>query len=205
MKRLSAYMNTESCRRSGRCGVVLAFAVITFAWVQNAAAQTPVNPDAVIVQSFEQRISDYIKLRKTAEGGLPALKRPSDSQEMIRRHERSLRKAIVAARPTAREGNIFTPEICAEFNHLVGIAYQADSQHIRESFSHAEPGTWNVRLRINGEYPDNRPLQSMPPSLLMNLPPLPPELEYRAVGRNLVLRDIGANLVVDMIPGGIPR
>lgn len=197
-------MRNQSCRRLGRAGVVV-FAVLAFTGVINAAAQTTVNPDAVIVQSFEQRVADYIKLRKTAEGTVPAFKKPSESQEKIRRHERALRQAIVAARSTAKEGNIFTPEICAEFNRLIGIAYQADSQHIRESFAHAEPGTWNVRLRINGQYPDNRPLQSMPPSLLINLPPLPPELEYRAVGRNLVLRDIGANLIVDMIPGGIPR
>jgi hypothetical protein len=55
-------------------------------------------------------------------------------------------------------------------------------------------------LEVNQPYPDGLPLQSMPPSVLMNLPKLPPELEYRAVGRELVLRDIAANLVVDIIP-----
>jgi len=44
------------------------------------------------------------------------------------------------------------------------------------------------------------PLQSMPPSLLLNLPRLPKELEYRFVGRELVLREIPANLIVDAIP-----
>ena len=40
----------------------------------------------------------------------------------------------------------------------------------------------------------------MPPSLLLNLPKLPKELEYRFVGRELILRDIAANLIVDVIP-----
>jgi hypothetical protein len=40
----------------------------------------------------------------------------------------------------------------------------------------------------------------MPPSLLLNLPELPKELEYRFVGRELVLRDSAANLIVDVLP-----
>jgi hypothetical protein len=47
-------------------------------------------------------------------------------------------------------------------------------------------------------------LQSTPPTILMNLPRLPPELEYRINGRALVLRDTNANLVVDLIPDAIP-
>jgi len=45
----------------------------------------------------------------------------------------------------------------------------------------------------------------MPPSLLSNLPLLPPELEYRTVGRDVVLRDVGANLIVDVVAGVIPE
>ena len=198
-------MNRRDCGLPGLCLLRLAIALVAFAALPKAAAQTPVNPGSAIVQSFEQRIADYIKLRKTAEGTLPALKKPTESQEKIRRHQHALRKAIMAERPEAREGNIFAPEICAEFRRLVGIAYQADSKHIRDSFASAEPGTRDIRIRINDEYPDNRPLQSMPPSLLMNLPPLPPDLEYCVVGRTLVLRDVGANLVVDAIPRVIPK
>jgi hypothetical protein len=198
-------MNRRDCRLCAQICLVVALGLGAFATIQTAADQPPVNPDSAIVQAFEQRIADYIKLRKTAKGTLPALKKPTESQEKIRQYEHALRKAIVAERPTAKDGNIFAPEICAEFRRLVGIAYEADSRHIRESLANAEPGTWDVRVRVNGEYPDNRPLQSMPPSLLMNLPALPPELEYCLVGRNLVLRDTGANLVVDVIPRGLPK
>ena len=51
--------------------------------------------------------------------------------------------------------------------------------------------------------PPNIPLQSTPPTILLNLPRLPPELEYRIVGRTLVLRDAVANIVVDLIPDAI--
>jgi hypothetical protein len=36
-------------------------------------------------------------------------------------------------------------------------------------------------------------------------PALPPELEYRTVGRDLVLRDVGAHLIVDAVQGVIPE
>jgi hypothetical protein len=41
--------------------------------------------------------------------------------------------------------------------------------------------------------------------LLDVLPRLPEELEYRFVGRDLILRDVKANLIVDFIPGILAR
>ena len=42
-----------------------------------------------------------------------------------------------------------------------------------------------------------------PPCVLAVLPPLPDELQYRFVGRDLVLVDIEANLIVDVLPEAI--
>jgi hypothetical protein len=39
---------------------------------------------------------------------------------------------------------------------------------------------------------------------MLMLPELPPGLAYRFVGRDLVLKDIKAELVVDLIPNAIP-
>jgi hypothetical protein len=44
-----------------------------------------------------------------------------------------------------------------------------------------------------------------PPALLNRLPPLPQELAYRIVGRDLTLKDTKAGLIVDLIPNAIPR
>jgi hypothetical protein len=38
----------------------------------------------------------------------------------------------------------------------------------------------------------------------MKLPTLPPELEYRFLGRHLILRDIKGNLIVDFIDNIVP-
>ena len=60
-------------------------------------------------------------------------------------------------------------------------------------------------MQVNQRYPQGAPLQSTPPSLLLNLPPLPKELEYRIVDSTLVLRDEGANVIVDFVPNVFPK
>ena len=57
---------------------------------------------------------------------------------------------------------------------------------------------------INTDYPTALPLATVPPGLLLKLPTLPDELEYRFLGRHLILRDIKANLIVDFIPDAVP-
>jgi hypothetical protein len=53
--------------------------------------------------------------------------------------------------------------------------------------------------------PANAPLQSTPSTLLLNLPVLNPELDYRVVAHSLVLGCVKANMVVDFIPDLIPQ
>jgi hypothetical protein len=57
---------------------------------------------------------------------------------------------------------------------------------------------------VNHPYPAMKPVETTPPSLLLNLPKLPAELEYRVVGHDLVLHDVEADLVVDFVPRAIP-
>ena len=57
----------------------------------------------------------------------------------------------------------------------------------------------NMKVDVNTVYPTTMPLATCPPALLRKLPDLPPELEYRLVGHNLILRDVQANLIVDIL------
>ena len=57
---------------------------------------------------------------------------------------------------------------------------------------------------MNRIYPDLGPYTTVPPTLLMRLPPLPDMLAYRIVGRDLILLDITASLLVDFLPRAIP-
>jgi hypothetical protein len=163
----------------------------------------PVNQDSLVIASFENNIKEYVKLHNKAKAGIPPLK-PTDSADAINHEQRLLAGRIRDARPEATQGAIFTPEISLMFKRLIGSTMQGpDAAKIRASLRRAEPLP-EIKLRVNAEYPERLPLQSSPPSVLVNLPQLPPELDYRIVGRDLVLRDVGANLVVDFIPNAIP-
>ena len=53
-------------------------------------------------------------------------------------------------------------------------------------------------------YPTTLPLETVPGKLLRVLPQLPEVLEYRILGRHLILRDVKANLVVDFVRDAVP-
>jgi hypothetical protein len=168
-------------------------------------AQTSVgnaNSGAATVQEFQKRVSDFVKLHNQVEGKLTPLKPTAVSKE-ITDHQRMLANGIIQARKSAKQGEIFTGEVIAEFQRRIGIAMRGPhGADIRTSLAHSEPV--NIEVGVNAKYPGSLPLQSSPPTLLLNLPKLPPELDYRIVGNALVLRDVTANLVIDFMPGAIP-
>lgn len=179
-----------------------ALAGICTVWL-TAAAQENVNRDSSILKDFEQRVSEYAKLHNNARSDVRGLK-PTNSTEAIVRHEHELATRIRELRSGAVPGSIFSPEIAAEFRRLIGLTMRgAEAVRIHESLRHAAPARL-PSIRVNESYPSSVPLQSTPPSLLLGLPPLPPEVEYRVVGNDLVLRDIEANLIVDFISNAIP-
>jgi len=158
-----------------------------------------VNADSAIVQDFQKRVAAYLQLRKSVESNLTKLK-STPSHEKISHHENELGRAVREARKNARPGDIFAPEIAMEIRRLIAMAVdQGDGDHIGQSLRHAEPV--QLHLEVNNSYPEHVPLQSTPPSLLENLPKLPPEIEYRITGRDLVLLDAKANLIVDVVRG----
>ena len=63
------------------------------------------------------------------------------------------------------------------------------------------PGEFDYR--INGTYPKYQPLSTVPPGILAALPSLPPDVYYRFLGRDLVLHDTRANVILDEIPDAV--
>jgi hypothetical protein len=180
-------------------GVFGAVLALTISLISQTPESPGVNRNAAIAADFEKRVADYMKLRQKAQAGLTAPKN-TDSPEKIAEYQHELAAKIRAQRPDAKPGDIFTPEIAELFRDLVHSSLNSpDGVKIRKSYEHAEP-LHGLRLNVNQSYPDGVPLQSMPPSLLLNLPQLPKELDYRFVGHELVLRDIAANLIVDVLP-----
>jgi hypothetical protein len=165
-------------------------------------AQDRVNPDAAIVDKFEKRVAEYVNFQRKLAKGIAVKKPTKDPQEILdRQHE--LARKIREERRHEHQGAIFTPEIAKEFHRLLAIAMQGrNDTDIKKSLERAEPVS--LKLNVNDAYPADIPLQSTPPTILANLPRLPPEVEYRIAGHALVLRDVEANVVIDLIPDAVP-
>jgi hypothetical protein len=192
-------MNVSAKSMRSLAKLLLIACILATPLIARAQTNPPVNRDSAVATDFESKVSDYMKLRQKAQTGLSAPKN-TDSPTKITDYQRQMAAAIRSARSDAKQGDIFTPEITQLFRKLVSSSLNSeDGTKIRKSYQHAEP-LHGLRLGVNESYPDGVPLQSMPPSLLLNLPKLPKELEYRFVGRELVLRDVAANLIVDVIP-----
>lgn len=157
--------------------------------------------EPTILDDFQKRVKDYAALHRKLDGEMPRLK--ASPAEALDKHQHELAARIAAARQSAAQGNIFTPPIAAEFHELIAGALRGDrAMRIRRSLAAAEPV--QMEARVNEVYPHHVPLQTMPPTLLLSLPKLPKELDYRLIGHSLVLRDAEANLIVDILPNAIP-
>ncbi len=165
------------------------------------ASRSPAVASAAL-RNFDQRLDEYMKLRNAAAAALPSLKRGASAEEILAR-QKELADRIRRARPSAKQGNVFAPDVAAEFREKIRLVMRgAEQERISQSLKNAEPV--RVPIQVNNVYPAEAPLQSVPPTLLASLPKLPPELRYGIVDHDLLLHDAGANLVVDFIPHALP-
>ena len=169
-------------------------------------AQTPaVSPsDQKIVADFSKQARDYI----SKEHSLAADKaKPTDDVSKLEQQRKQLRDAVQQSRPNAKQGDFFTPEAAPVFRKLLAKIFKGPgSAKIKSSLDHAEPGAPDA-FRINAEFPNKKgqPIQSVPPTVLKVLPPLPKGMEYCIAGSTLALRDSNANMVVDFLPNALPE
>ena len=204
LNRQSSALRFRGERNPPVAAILLAAAVAlstTLALSQTPTPQ-PVKPDDdKIVEDFESRVSHYLDERRKEAGTSP---RPTSSPEKLDNAQQTLAQKAKVARAEAEHGDVFSPEITAYFRRQIKSALVGrQGAKVRASLRRAEPVD-GVPLRVNQVYPNKAPLQSTPPSLLLKLPPLPKELQYRLVGRNLVLLDVVPKIIVDFIPDAIP-
>jgi hypothetical protein len=192
-------MPTESLNCARRCWFLRAGSLL-FAFVVGASAETPpLNKQPPGFDDFTQRVQQYMKLRNS----LPNQKTTKRQEQIVgRRH--SLADAIREARPAAKQGDIFTPEVAPEFLKVIrATLHGANAANVRKTIRQGEP-VMGVHLAVNGAYPEHLPRTTVPPTLLLRLPRLPDKLAYRIVDHDFVLQDTEARLVVDFIPGALP-
>jgi hypothetical protein len=177
-------------------------AILAFSGMIGLLGADEVPRDVRLINDFENRVQAYAALHAAAKHSSPSLEQTASAADILK-DQRLLAAQIQQKRRGANQGDVFSPEISREFHRLAGTATHGPAAgRVKKSLKRAEPV--DLALRVNEAYPQRVPLQSVPPTLLQNLPMLPPELEYRVVGHALVLRDVEADLIVDFIPDLIP-
>jgi hypothetical protein len=161
---------------------------------QSAGAQA--NAYATAMAGFQKRVEAYLALRARIAEKVPEVKETGDPAKISAR-ERALGEAIAAARASARPGDLIGSDFAPHLAGIVAADWKTRRAADRKALLSEMPA--GVTLAIGKPYPAELPLVSVPPALLAKLPTLPEELEYRLVGRHLVLRDRDANVVVDIL------
>jgi hypothetical protein len=196
-------MNRRTCRA---VWISLAFLVVSAAapcFGMQAQAPAATTDDAKILDGFKHSVQQYLDtVRKPLPTGKTMQRKQSAESLSAKRQE--LVAELRAARPDAKQGDLFTPQVADVFRRLLATTFAGpDGPRIRASLQRAEPLA-KMHLKVNDTYPHGIPLQSTPPSLLQNFPTLPKGVEYRIVDHTLILRDSEANTVVDYLPDAIP-
>jgi hypothetical protein len=187
-------MTGTICKR-----VAVALAVLGMA-SEAAAAQ---KPDRSGVQQFEQRVSAYVALRRVVATQAPPPTISSDSNAIVAAED-TLAEAIRAARPQARVGDIFTTQAAHAFRGRIEGVLQRNHRDLTDLLAaiNGEAPSLSAQLTVNDRF-DWQYGAQMPGDLIDALPPLPSFLQYRFVNRDLLLIDIEADLIVDVLPDAL--
>jgi hypothetical protein len=149
---------------------------------------------------FTTRVQDYVEIHRRAAAGIeqPMCAEP----EELARQAHALAAAIREARPRAREGDIFTFAASEMFRARIAAIVRRTNFDVAAFLARHGGEGEDLELQVFDTllWPAHVALTS----ITRQLPELPPELEYRFAGRHLVLMDVGANLVVDVLRDALP-
>lgn len=209
-------MSVTSYRMSRGIPIAVVFAVISCAGARAAtvapqgggkpvvegAGSPQTAAEASAYSEFRKRVDAYLEVHRRAQKKAPG--RPTEaSPEAIDTHQRALAAAIQQERAAAKRGDIITPESEKAMKAvLLRVFGGPDGRQLKSSIMDENPGP--VKISINGRYPDEVPLSTVPPQVLASLPKLPKEIEYRFVGDDLILLDVQAHIVIDYIADALP-
>jgi hypothetical protein len=168
-----------------------------------APTPDPNDPRAQALAELSRRVDAYVALHRAAQATVPAQKAGASAAEITSR-EKALAQALQARRAGAKPGDVFTPTVKPLLVSIIRgylstpEAAPAKARVEQENPRVETPGA-PVSLKVNAPYDADASLSTVPAPLLLKLPKLPEEVEFRFVGKHLVLRDAKANLIVDYL------
>ena len=177
-----------------------------------------VEMDAKALDEFYHEIEEYLELRQKVYREVPPLP-PEATAEQIALHQQALTTVIKKFRHGAKRGEIFEPHIEAAFRRVLRQEFLGpDGPALLKAIKQGNPRlegnpkpsnptqevTQRVNVVVNGYYPDEAPFSSVPPAILLKIPILPEPVRYRFVGRDFIIRDTDANIILDYISDVVP-
>lgn len=163
-----------------------------------AARQTEEENEAI--RHFQKATAKYADLH------VALMSRLGDQKAVT---AQGLADAIRTNRMKARPGDILLPEVQPVLKRLIAEQLKGpDTLAARKAVSEGNPteaeDQTRVEVRVNAAYPVGAQWSTVPSSLLLVLPALPECLHYRFVGRDLVLVDDVAQIIVDYLTAAAP-
>ena len=164
--------------------------------------QPKVNSQAAALQEFQKRLDQYLELRSALAGKLKPLSTTPSAAELGARQD-ALAAGIKTARANAKRGDLIPPGATQVIAAAVRDDFKRRNPTARMGVFEEVPAKPGASL-VNRTYPASDPLPTVPPLLLMNLPRLPDNLQYRFAGRDVVILDADVQVVIDYIQNVLP-
>jgi hypothetical protein len=178
-------------------GVIMAIAVLA----APARAQYSIFDSDAALQTFHERVDAYAALHRRL-APLPSADTMADPLTKLLT-KTYLASAIRGSRPYAQQGDMFSPEIATLFRWMLADAIgQRDAESFVAELNVAIAAPHVMHPDVNETY-TMASLCRLPVNIRSALPKLPPELDYRLAGRDLVLWDIYAGIVIDFVPDAV--
>lgn len=163
-----------------------------------------VNATAATLVEFRQRVERYMDLREDVVDEVGEAAVTSDPA-VIWAREQALAARIRARRANAKHGDIFTPETRTLFRRLLRPELKGEQgEDIRAKLQDDAPAPGAVPLEVNATYPAGLPYPTTPAVVLAVLPVLPTGLQYRIIGKDLILLDQPADVILDYVRNVVP-
>ncbi len=184
-------------------------AFLQLGWVLTSLAIPPVaralhdpNEERALA-AFHTRVAAYAALHEALALRVPQREVTGDPAAIARSRD-ALAAALIAERPTARAGDIFTEDVAAVLQRRLNAALaQHDVWRLLAELNAEHPQAALVRPQVDNRFPTGMFFYEVPPPLLAALPPLPRRLVYRRAYTYLLLWDEHADLIVDVLPDAI--
>jgi hypothetical protein len=168
---------------------------------------TPLALEERALAQFTTGIDRYVALHRRLERSLAPEHLFADPEDMFEARA-ALASALRDARPLARRGTIFTPGVAQLFRDRLETTIRRHTLDVHLAIAE----TWlddELEPEVHATLPWRFPADLWPPidrwpALRASLPVLPAELEYRFAGRSLLLIDVHANMVVDVLDAALP-